>query len=239
MDLARHHGAIAAELRSAFDSVLGDRGVHPRRGGRRASRPSSPPSAACGIASGVGSGTAALDAGAARGRRAAGRRGHRPRAHLHRLGARRCSTQGGDPGLLRRRRRHRADRRSIRRRTRCRTEPSAWSRSISTGRSATWRRLTRSLGATACSWSRTRPRPTGPAGTAGRAGSLGDVAAFSFYPSKNLGALGDGGAICTDDEAIAERARRLRNLGQRAEGRARRGRASTSAWTGCRRRCSG
>jgi dTDP-4-amino-4,6-dideoxygalactose transaminase len=54
-------------------------------------------------------------------------------------------------------------------------------------------------------------------GTA-RAGALGDAAAFSFYPSKNLGALGDGGAICTDDEALAVRARRLRNLGQRRKG---------------------
>lgn len=51
-----------------------------------------------------------------------------------------------------------------------------------------------------------------------RAGSLGHVAAFSFYPSKNLGALGDGGAICTDDDAIALRSRRLRNLGQRQKG---------------------
>jgi dTDP-3-amino-3,4,6-trideoxy-alpha-D-glucose transaminase len=51
-----------------------------------------------------------------------------------------------------------------------------------------------------------------------RAGSLGDAAAFSFYPSKNLGALGDGGAICTNDAVIAERARRLRNLGQRRKG---------------------
>jgi dTDP-4-amino-4,6-dideoxygalactose transaminase len=51
-----------------------------------------------------------------------------------------------------------------------------------------------------------------------RAGSLGHVAAFSFYPSKNLGALGDGGAICTDDDAIAQRSRRLRNLGQRGKG---------------------
>ena len=51
-----------------------------------------------------------------------------------------------------------------------------------------------------------------------RAGSLGDAAAFSFYPSKNLGALGDGGAVCTDDEILAARLRRLRNLGQRAKG---------------------
>ena len=50
------------------------------------------------------------------------------------------------------------------------------------------------------------------------AGSLGDVAAFSFYPSKNLGALGDGGAVCTDDPNLAARLRRLRNLGQRAKG---------------------
>lgn len=51
-----------------------------------------------------------------------------------------------------------------------------------------------------------------------RCGSLGAAAAFSFYPSKNLGALGDGGAICTDDPDLARRARRLRNLGQRSKG---------------------
>ena len=51
-----------------------------------------------------------------------------------------------------------------------------------------------------------------------RAGSLGDAGAFSFYPSKNLGALGDGGAVCTDDEMLAARLRRLRNLGQRTKG---------------------
>jgi dTDP-4-amino-4,6-dideoxygalactose transaminase len=49
-------------------------------------------------------------------------------------------------------------------------------------------------------------------------GSLGSVAAFSFYPTKNLGALGDAGAICTADDEIALRARRLRNLGQRRKG---------------------
>jgi dTDP-4-amino-4,6-dideoxygalactose transaminase len=51
-----------------------------------------------------------------------------------------------------------------------------------------------------------------------RAGSLGNAAAFSFYPSKNLGALGDGGAVCTRDEMLAGRLRRLRNLGQRSKG---------------------
>lgn len=46
-----------------------------------------------------------------------------------------------------------------------------------------------------------------------RTGSLGDAAGFSFYPGKNLGALGDAGAITTNDDALAERLRRLRNYG--------------------------
>ena len=48
-------------------------------------------------------------------------------------------------------------------------------------------------------------------------GSLGDVAAFSFYPGKNLGALGDGGAVVTNDAALAEELRRLRNYGSRVK----------------------
>ena len=48
-----------------------------------------------------------------------------------------------------------------------------------------------------------------------RAGSLGDAAGFSFYPGKNLGALGDGGAITTNDAALAERLHQLRNYGAR------------------------
>jgi dTDP-4-amino-4,6-dideoxygalactose transaminase len=51
-----------------------------------------------------------------------------------------------------------------------------------------------------------------------RAGGFGTAGAFSFYPSKNLGALGDGGAICTSDRQLAERARALRHLGQRRKG---------------------
>jgi dTDP-4-amino-4,6-dideoxygalactose transaminase len=45
------------------------------------------------------------------------------------------------------------------------------------------------------------------------AGSLGTAAAFSFYPGKNLGAYGDGGAITTSDTALAERLRLIRNWG--------------------------
>jgi aminotransferase EvaB len=46
-----------------------------------------------------------------------------------------------------------------------------------------------------------------------RAGSLGDVGCFSYYPTKNLGALGDGGAVVTSNLAIAERIRQLRQYG--------------------------
>jgi dTDP-3-amino-3,4,6-trideoxy-alpha-D-glucose transaminase len=47
-----------------------------------------------------------------------------------------------------------------------------------------------------------------------RAGAFGDAACFSFYPGKNLGAIGDAGAIVTDDEGVATRARTLRWHGQ-------------------------
>ena len=46
-------------------------------------------------------------------------------------------------------------------------------------------------------------------------GSFGDAAAWSFYPTKNLGALGDGGMVTTDDAAVADRLRRLRVYGYR------------------------
>lgn len=48
-----------------------------------------------------------------------------------------------------------------------------------------------------------------------RVGGLGDAAGFSFYPGKNLGAIGDGGAVTTNDPELAERIRVLRNYGSR------------------------
>lgn len=47
-----------------------------------------------------------------------------------------------------------------------------------------------------------------------KCGSFGDIAAFSFYPGKNLGAAGDGGAVVTNDKNLAETINKLRNVGQ-------------------------
>lgn len=47
-----------------------------------------------------------------------------------------------------------------------------------------------------------------------KAGTLGDVSCFSFYPTKNLGAYGDAGAIATNDDQLAEKLRMMRNYGQ-------------------------
>jgi len=50
-----------------------------------------------------------------------------------------------------------------------------------------------------------------------RTGNLGDAAAFSFYPSKNLGAYGDGGMVVTNDGELADKIRLLRNVGQKVK----------------------
>lgn len=73
-----------------------------------------------------------------------------------------------------------------------------------------------------CTYTPLTPHPLSPLSgvgglphEGGRAsvGSLGHAAAFSFYPGKNLGALGDGGAVCTDDEELASIIRSLANYG--------------------------
>ncbi len=50
-----------------------------------------------------------------------------------------------------------------------------------------------------------------------RAGAFGDLGAFSFYPTKNLGCLGDGGAVVTGNEELADRIRTLRNYGSKVK----------------------
>ena len=50
-----------------------------------------------------------------------------------------------------------------------------------------------------------------------RVGNLGDAAGFSFYPGKNLGAFGDGGAVTTNDDVLAGKVRVLRNYGSRVK----------------------
>jgi UDP-2-acetamido-2-deoxy-ribo-hexuluronate aminotransferase len=51
-------------------------------------------------------------------------------------------------------------------------------------------------------------------GTTRKTGTMGNIGCTSFFPSKNLGCYGDGGAICTDDDALAEKMRMIANHGQ-------------------------
>ena len=69
------------------------------------------------------------------------------------------------------------------------------------------------------------------------AGAWGDGAALSFYPSKNVGALGDAGAVLTSEDAVARRAESLRFLGYTGQRDCSARRAFRAAWTKFRRRC--
>ena len=59
--------------------------------------------------------------------------------------------------------------------------------------------------------------PTSAAWKGRRVGSFGRAAVLSFYPSKNLTVMGDGGAVLTDDEDLAVHVRRLRDHGRRSK----------------------
>ena len=66
-----------------------------------------------------------------------------------------------------------------------------------------------------------------------KAGTLGKAAGFSFYPTKNLSACGDGGCVTTNDEDLADHVRRLRNHGSDDATTTKR-LAGTAGWTPCR-----
>ena len=88
-------------------------------------------------------------------------------------------------------------------------------RSISTASAPTWTRSRRIAEQHDIAIIEDAAQAFGASWRGKKAGSLGRVNAFSFYPTKNLSAYGDGGAVTTDDEELADHVRRLRNHGSR------------------------
>ena len=211
LDLGRQHEPLSAELRAAFDRVLGASAFIL---GEEVERFEDEFAAYCGVAHcvGVASGTAALTIMLQAAGIGPGDEVIVP-AHTFVASALAVVHAGATPGVRRRARRDGPDR-SRRRggggRPRDRGDPGRppLRSGVRDGAAARARRAPRPGPA--------RGRRPGPRRTyrGQRVGGLGHAAAFSFYPSKNLGALGDGGAICTDDEALARTARRLRDLGR-------------------------
>ena len=145
-------------------------------------------------------------------RRQVERRGARPVAH-------RLSDHRGH--LLRRRRADlRRRRRLLHRRPEGRrgqgdaADGGVRARCTSTGTPPIFPACSSSARRAASGSSRTAPRPHGAAWQGRKVGSFGRAGVFSFYPSKNLTVMGDGGLLVTDDDDVAARCRRLRDHGR-------------------------
>ena len=87
---------------------------------------------------------------------------------------------------------------------------------ISTAAPQTWTPSAKSPRVTTCAFWKTPRKRMARAIAAAASASLGQAAAFSFYPTKNLGAYGEGGALTTNDDPIAKFARAARSHGQTA-----------------------